>query len=617
MNETGEEGDYDFFENVTCQSPIEVEPFLRYSLAPSLLIIIILSFLETRTRRCWLDEKLPRCSGCIGVLTPMDSLNVFSNRWTLGFAFGVIADKLIFLFEKDYFPEGFPSWAKVFWVMLLAIEVGVSSYPFFVCLSTRYAMTGAVLGFLYTAAWLAVTIVDSLHCPEEDVWGEYNKIILLWPSLVCYVFLLGQFVRLFVKAIRARYGLDSLDEETSLLEASQAQYVHRLLRKPPLEQPQKSWFRKKLYEWDPYFQFPSRIISTTVLIIVSLYIFVLGEFIMVQSLMKMIRKLFDIIKVKFYDGSEEMTSFFYIIEEFLDITKGAWFFSMAFSSVTCIGYIFNLLACYRKQIKLLRAGKKYLLVPESITISPSLSVISLGIFTAWQVAYILWGYLIMHLLETVLGMVLMYVLILPMKRGEWMELLNKWGLVILPIIIVMIIKKVQIFVAGRVFLQPKISPKDKEKPLALDNRKIFVNFIYFLFFHSVVVGLASCLWRLLRSVILGAWLVGRVDRPIMPKGFEEWDNGFKTWIQMLFLDHYHTNPILVCFCHILCTQNRERQLQTVKMDITGAECMKTVSGTRDKAKTRWLLLYTLLNNPTLQKFRKQRLEPLSMDSLLH
>lgn len=30
---------------------------------------------------------------------------------------------------------------------------------------------------------------------------------------------------------------------------------------------------------------------------------------------------------------------------------------------------------------------------------------------------------------------------------------------------------------------------------------------------------------------------------------------------MLYVDHYHTNPVLVSFCNILLTGHRERKLQ--------------------------------------------------------
>lgn len=40
-----------------------------------------------------------------------------------------------------------------------------------------------------------------------------------------------------------------------------------------------------------------------------------------------------------------------------------------------------------------------------------------------------------------------------------------------------------------------------------------------------------------------------------------WISGFRAWIGMLFVDHYHTNPVLVSFCHILITGHRDRSLQ--------------------------------------------------------
>lgn len=28
-------------------------------------------------------------------------------------------------------------------------------------------------------------------------------------------------------------------------------------------------------------------------------------------------------------------------------------------------------------------------------------------------------------------------------------------------------------------------------------------------------------------------------------------SGYGTWVGMIMADHYHTNPVLVCFCHLL------------------------------------------------------------------
>ncbi|XP_062984519.1 stimulated by retinoic acid gene 6 protein-like [Elgaria multicarinata webbii] len=631
MEDAGEDlGNTTIFNNATCEEKIEVEDFLPHSLVPSAIIIIILACLEKRVRRCCLDEKLPCLSGCFGVMIPFDFVSSFSNRWSLGFAFGVTADKVMYLFINNSIPEGLPAWAKVFWVLLIAMEVGISSYPFFACLSTSYVITGATLGFLYTAAWLMLTVLDILDCPDEEFVGGYSSFILLWPSLVCQLFLLGRFVFIFVKEVRVRCGLEPVNEEASFMEGHQAQYVQHLLRKPPLEPSQKSWIRRNLYESDPYFKFPSRIISTVVLIIVCLYMFVAGIFMIFNTLLKFLRRI-----ILYFEGlgiSEEEGTYFSKIEEFCSVTEGVWIFATVVSFLTCFSYVFHVLACYRKHIKSLRSGKKHFLLPESSAVSSTQSVVSVSKYISWQVAYIMWGYLIIQLVQWVIGMIVMYVFILPMKRGEWMELLNKWGTVILSFVIITVIRKLQVLAAARFCLQPKISPDDKQKPLALDNRKAFMNFSYFLFFHSVVVGLLSCLMRLIRSIVLGAWLVGRIDRPVMPMGFESCDKGFSTWVQMLYLDHYHTNPILVCFCHILDSANRKRKWQRATADVaiiqprgtelgnfkTGEsswcedalyipECLpNATSGSRvsGKARIRWLLLYTLLNNPSLQRIRK-------------
>ncbi|XP_030776144.1 LOW QUALITY PROTEIN: coiled-coil domain-containing protein 180 [Rhinopithecus roxellana] len=91
--------------------------------------------------------------------------------------------------------------------------------------------------------------------------------------------------------------------------------------------------------------------------------------------------------------------------------------------------------------------------------------------------------------------------------------------------------------------------------------KAFHNFNYFLFFYNVLLGLGACLSRLLISCLLGTWLIARIDRTIMQNGYEGADMGFSAWIGMLYVDHYHTNPVLVSFCHILIANHKEKKLQ--------------------------------------------------------
>lgn len=35
--------------------------------------------------------------------------------------------------------------------------------------------------------------------------------------------------------------------------------------------------------------------------------------------------------------------------------------------------------------------------------------------------------------------------------------------------------------------------------------------------------------------------------------------GYSTWIGMIFADHYHNSPVMVCFCHLLVSNTPERR----------------------------------------------------------
>ncbi|XP_014635360.1 PREDICTED: coiled-coil domain-containing protein 180-like [Ceratotherium simum simum] len=80
--------------------------------------------------------------------------------------------------------------------------------------------------------------------------------------------------------------------------------------------------------------------------------------------------------------------------------------------------------------------------------------------------------------------------------------------------------------------------------------------------------------------------------------------GYSAWIGMLYVDHYHTNPVLVSFCHILITGHRERRLQqAIKYWYLNQSAGPRISA---RSRTRWLLLQTLINNPRLVMLRKSR-----------
>ncbi|KAH0628476.1 hypothetical protein JD844_009710 [Phrynosoma platyrhinos] len=382
----------------------------------------------------------------------------------------------------------------------------------------------------------------------------------------------SRFVVMFMHITMCPHG----QEETSFLDAHQTQYVQQLMRKSPLQsnirdekdvfhktfpnhkspsflisietpflcvvhvfflinrQPEKPWFQRKVYEWDPYFQFPSRMICMAVLAIICLYMFVVMEHYIYMQVSRALETLeLDletlISSTNTSSNASEVIASVQHLKEFIATTEGVWIFTTFTASLTCVSYVFHILACYRKHMKRLWAGQKEFLPLVFSKLSSSQSVASIARYSGWQIAYILWGYLIIHMVQCLLGVMIMYSFVLPIMNGQGIKMTKSWGMVIFTLSIVMGLMLLQIRTASIFFLQPKILLNDKEKPLALDNRKVFHNFNYFLFFYNVMLGLSACLFRLL--------------------------------------------------------------------------CNFRVS---NKARTRWLLLYTLLNNPSLSALRKPK-----------
>ncbi|KAG7240788.1 hypothetical protein INR49_026385 [Caranx melampygus] len=118
------------------------------------------------------------------------------------------------------------------------------------------------------------------------------------------------------------------------------------------------------------------------------------------------------------------------------------------------------------------------------------------------------------------------------------------------------------------------------------------------------MGISNCILRLLCSMIAGTWLVSRIDRTIMQRGYENMDAGYSTWIGMIFADHYHSNPVMVCFCQLLVSTKLEKHTASAYSTFSNMPSEPLVN---NRARRRWMLCYTLLRNPHLILLRKHHL----------
>ncbi|XP_030002555.1 stimulated by retinoic acid gene 6 protein-like [Sphaeramia orbicularis] len=584
----------------TCENGISLNHFMHYSLIPAALIVGVLSFLQRRHQKLAIDHRLPFLRGRFAVVVPLDTMG-FSDRLAFGFAYGAVSYKILLLIIEERLPISVPNWAKALAYLIGALEVGLAYFPFFACLSTPAKIPGAVMGIIYSICWIVVIIWDIFTCEEHEVagwfiqvWGEHQKLIYEWPWVLSHIVLLVQFIYMLIKGVRVHLQLEEEDPQ-ELMQHHQMQHVKRLLRKIPEHSQSTTWFQRRLYEWDPYFKFPSRVIGTAVVSLFTLYTFALAYYrIAIYWLEKGEAMALPNGRTDPRDPSVQLFS----------VLRHSWLISSLLASLNFIVYTFHVLVCYRKHLKRLWRGQKGFLPEKFHKPNSAVSVASIARYSGCQIAFTLWGFLIVQVVLSVLCLIFAYFLVIPIMDGKFGMCWETFGPLILTFLVVYGLVKLQEVLVKIFFLQDKMSPSDKQKPLALNNRKAFHCFSYFLFFYNVINGITYCFMRLFSSLVVGTFLLSRLDRTIMLRGYENMDRGYKTWIGMIFADHYHNNPAMVCFCQLLISNIRERQTGSTYSVLDNTPSDSPVDS---RARQRWALFYTLLRNPHLIPLRKQHL----------
>uniref|UniRef100_A0A3Q4C0K7 Uncharacterized protein n=1 Tax=Mola mola TaxID=94237 RepID=A0A3Q4C0K7_MOLML len=564
----------------------------------------VLSFLQKRAKSLGIDRRLPFLGGRFAIVVPLDTIGSLSNRWSYGFAFGAVSYTVLLLFSESYIPFSVPQWAKAIVYLVGALEVGLVYFPFFACLSTPFRTAGAVLGILYSLSWIIITVWNTFTCPGGKVLGKYEKLIFQWPCILSLVFLLGRFVYMLFKDIRLHLQLEEQEPE-ELIEQHQVQHVKNLLRKTPAySRKNLSWFQSRVYEWDPNFKFPNRIIGTAIISLIGLYTMTLADYSLSNMAFDQVEKWKNTLQhlVTACNRTEALGAMIPQLEEFIDVARKSWLATTIFASLNSVAYTFHVLACYRKHMKRLWKGQKGFLPEKFQNPTSAVSVASIARYSGWQIAFTLWGYLIVHFVHFLLAVLFVYAFVLPIQHGRTLTMLSNLGIILLTISLVIGLVILQVALVQIFFLQEKLSPTDKHKPLALNNRKAFHCFNYFFFFYNVVMGISNCILRLLCSILTGTWLVSRIDRTIMQRGYEAMDAGYSTWVGMIFADHYHNNPVMVCFCQLLVSNTLDGR--TVSSYSTFSN---PPSGQWSGCVRRWMLFYTLLKNPYLILHRKHQL----------
>ncbi|XP_071786211.1 stimulated by retinoic acid gene 6 protein-like [Asterias amurensis] len=211
----------------------------------------------------------------------------------------------------------------------------------------------------------------------------------------------------------------------------------------------------------------------------------------------------------------------------------------------------------------------------------------------------------------------------------------------LTVVVFFVWRFVQTVTTRSVFLQ-RVDDEDRslnifrtrKTYLGIDNRRVFNVVFYFTLFVNFIIGAVRVVFRLMISVVIGLFLIGRVDRCAMQRDWESHDDAFTAYISFLQLEVSHTHPVVITFCHLLneLIAQRKRDLtpQPVPAENIYAVVNEGFSQTTSegpsscrpavptvdrvmssRVRNRWFLALTLTRNPTLIPLRKKPKDEIS------
>lgn len=591
----------------------------------AIIVFIILAVMTNRGQCCWNHGKRPQC------IYPVNMLDGYKHRLGYACIFGAMTVQLIDVLLQGTTLSGavaildlnldftaFPLLSPFIKALTLIFNVGLIAmafYPLFICISTDYRFIGSILGIICTTYRLGVGLWTVATCQQKlDYYGKYamvkyNTLFYNTPSLLCLAGLMAKYCYVAFKCIRKRRFLIYPKKEV-LAEKHHILHVQRLLGPTPLPwqeenlhsmsifNPQKfkaTFFYKKT----PYFRFPTRLVATFVILIAATYqvglmvIFTVWSYI--RRLQKEIPATFESLVgpaladyLKAYIGE---------VARWLQIASDLWIAVTCITVGTSIVYLYHATICYKKHVYRVYRGDRSMF-PTSWTRQASQNIVTNAVrYAGLQVAYFMWGFVLIQVVLYLVILVITYIIIIPAAEFGYYDILTFVAtIVIIPALISMGIFYSQVILARYLFLQPKVNATDTAVPLAVNNRHVYYNVSFFYFFFNIFLGIVSAILRVLKGMMLGVFFIPRIDRSVMMRGYEPMDSGFMCYLSVLTVTGAHDHPVVRMFLQILWDGAADRR--------NGEHPLPVLSRKSRIARRNWQLAYTLINNPDVIRYRK-------------
>ncbi|XP_052683961.1 receptor for retinol uptake stra6-like isoform X2 [Crassostrea angulata] len=576
----------------SCSKVIPHQEFRLYLLIPAAISTVLLAFSTRRTK-----QKLHLLNGRPGLIFPMDVMKR-SHRFSYAAAFGTLAHLCSnIVFDAKYaFNYNGPTYLK-----------GITTE------SPLGYLVATLFSWIFTAEFFA-----NSFCTQKMNISYLILIIGVLPEMLCYLYLTFSLPVRFVLSIakpekKTKLAVDfesSKDLYESVRKSYQGIHVAKLFKRPPPPPPPPEGAKEKLifllknltgmvfYKRTKGFRYSTRIMS-----VIAIGFILLCE----------VTFLLFIVFYQAFEYAEKILNTLQVVEEFLTTTdrktlhmllflvtalRGCFLTSLMVAYTINVVFLLHYMTSYRNNLLLLYKGKNEHLIPMTEKSNASLIVGSMR-YAGYQVGYIGWGFFIQFLLLLIISIVIATIVTL------WdviKDLILQQIMILWPVLITSLVLNIlQLVLSKFLFLQ------ENGDILAMDNRRLFFIFTYFMFFYNIFIGIFSCLMRIIKAIILGALFLPRLDHSTLPKKFQRMDPGFDAYCGFMHVESTHTNPVAMVFISILQAESltalkkKEKKILNI---VLRDEYQEMLAKKRRKARWKWLLAYTLVNNPEISLQRR-------------
>ncbi|TNM90758.1 hypothetical protein fugu_003047 [Takifugu bimaculatus] len=620
-----------------CDPTVDDTLFHICMLSISVVVVLILAVLTRKNKLC---QGFTR--GSSSVFSPVNFLDQTQNKGVVMAVFGLVFSKLAVLaIAPDPLPfsKNTPADIKEYMKIIAIFYYPLLFYPLLLC-NTLQHKVGYVFGALLSFTHFIILLWQKVECSKTQEIYKYYALLASLPQLACLAFLCVQFLFLLIKGSKTDEDLDS---------SYYSEYVKSLLKKrssngsssssdePSLVERILEVPKSYIYIPDKVFRFPLKLAVSAFVAFLAIYHTALLLVVAVVPTLHIVRA-----------GIDENIAFLLLgvgivlsedrMEVVQIVTFYTWLLEVCYLCAATLSCLVNLIMLmrsmilHRSNLKGLYKGDVYSIYNSQKTISPSKPGIVCWMGLAgYQAAIVSLGMAIQTIVFFICFLFLVFMIIVPVFYRRNVIVFEIAGQAWPAWLTLLLATALQHVVAKFAFIKKEAGTRD------LNNRESLFLLTYLLFLINTVVGLIVAIWRMVITALYNILHLGRIDISLLHRSAENYDPAYRYYTHSLKVEVSQSHPVMKAFCGLLldlmvesgpvgrkmrdAEEGRDPELcearfgwfHSLSLPFGSAltACSSVIAGVQPskvtghrRIRSRWQLLYTLVNNPSLLGSRK-------------